>query len=87
MSVKDKSGLRYEDQIHKGVLSYENEVLESVFDSRSSAVEDSTVYDRFAKVEGMHAVPPLMTGIYMPTKSNFGIDESNFTYDPKQYKT
>ncbi|GJZ34148.1 hypothetical protein Tco_0579584, partial [Tanacetum coccineum] len=83
----DKSGLGYGDQIHEGVLSYENEVLESVFDSRSSDVEDSPVYDRFAKVKGMHAVPPLMTGIYMPPKSDFGIDESNFTYGPKQSKT
>ncbi|GJS55017.1 hypothetical protein Tco_0628379 [Tanacetum coccineum] len=87
MSAKDKSGLGYGDQIHEGVLSYENEVLESVFDSRSSDVEDSPVYDRFAKVEGMHAVPPPMTGIYMPPKSDFGIDESNFTYGPKQSKT
>ncbi|GKE20741.1 hypothetical protein Tco_1432253, partial [Tanacetum coccineum] len=87
MSAKDKFGLRYGDQIHEGVLSYENEVLESVFDSRSSDVEDSPVYDRFAKVEGMHAVPPPMTGIYMPPKSDFGIDESNFTYGPKQSKT
>ncbi|GJU86468.1 hypothetical protein Tco_1294014 [Tanacetum coccineum] len=87
MSDKDKSGLGYGDQIHEGVLSYENEVLESVFDSRSSDVEDSPVYDRFVKVKGMHAVPPLMTGIYMPPKSNFGIDESNFIYGPKQSKT
>ncbi|GJV99152.1 hypothetical protein Tco_1554404 [Tanacetum coccineum] len=87
MSAKDKSGLGYGDQIHEGVLSYENEVLESVFDSRSSDVEDSPVYDRFAKVEGMHAVPPPMIGIYMPPKSDFGIDESNFTYGPKQSKT
>ncbi|GJT32729.1 ribonuclease H-like domain-containing protein [Tanacetum coccineum] len=87
MCAKDKSGLGYGDQIHEGVLSYENEVLESVFNSRSSDVEDSLVYDRFAKVEGMHVVPPPMTGIYMPPKSDFGIDESNFTYGPKQSKT
>ncbi|GJU69382.1 putative ribonuclease H-like domain-containing protein [Tanacetum coccineum] len=49
ISAKDKSGLGYGDQIHEGVLSYENEVLESVFDSRSSDVEDSPVNDRFAK--------------------------------------
>ncbi|GJW17736.1 putative ribonuclease H-like domain-containing protein [Tanacetum coccineum] len=67
--------------------SYEKEVLESVFDSRSSDVEDSLVNDRFAKVKGMHAVPPPMTGNYMPPKSDFGIDESNFTYGPKQSKT
>ncbi|GKE55308.1 hypothetical protein Tco_1494493 [Tanacetum coccineum] len=35
----------------------------------------------------MHVVPPPMTGIFMPPKSNFGIDESNFTYGPKQSKT
>ncbi|GJZ41712.1 putative ribonuclease H-like domain-containing protein, partial [Tanacetum coccineum] len=77
MSTRDKSGLGYGNQIHEGVLSYEKEVLESVFDSRSSDAEDSPVNDRFAKVEGMHAVPPLMTGIYMPSKFDFGIDESN----------
>ncbi|GJR23978.1 hypothetical protein Tco_0972505 [Tanacetum coccineum] len=71
----------------KVFLSYENEVLESVFDSRSSDVEDSLVYDRFSKVKGMHAVPPPMIGIYMPPKSDFGIDKSNFTYGPKQSKT
>ncbi|GJY13913.1 putative ribonuclease H-like domain-containing protein [Tanacetum coccineum] len=87
MSTRDKSRLGYGNQIHKGVLSYEKEVLESVFDSRSSDVEDSHVYDRFAKVEGMHVVSPPMTGNYMPPKSDFGIDKSNFTYGPKQSKT
>ncbi|GKB18488.1 hypothetical protein Tco_0852411, partial [Tanacetum coccineum] len=75
ISTRGKSGLGYGNQIHEGVLSYEKEVLESVFDSRSSDVEDSYVYDRFAKVERMHAVPPPMTGNYMPPKSNFGIDD------------
>ncbi|GJW58764.1 putative ribonuclease H-like domain-containing protein [Tanacetum coccineum] len=87
MSAKDKSGLGYGDQTHEGVLSYENEVLESVFDNRSSDVEDTPVYDRFSKVEGMHGVPPLMTGIYMPPKFDFGIDKSKFTYGSKQSKT
>nr|GEV68690.1 hypothetical protein [Tanacetum cinerariifolium] len=77
MSAKDKSGLGYRSQIHDGVLSYENEVFASVFDSRSSDVEDSHVNDRFAKVEGMHAVPPPMTGNYMPPKSDFEIDDSS----------
>ncbi|GJT80303.1 hypothetical protein Tco_1054645 [Tanacetum coccineum] len=87
MSTRDKSGLGYGNQIHECVLSYEKKVLESMFDSRSSDVEDSPVNDRFAKVEGMHAVPPPLTGIYMPSKSDFGIDKSNFTYGPKQSKT
>ncbi|GKE32479.1 ribonuclease H-like domain-containing protein, partial [Tanacetum coccineum] len=45
------------------------------------------INDRFANVEGMHAVPSLMTGIYMPSKSDFGIDVSKFTYGQKQSKT
>nr|GEY36539.1 hypothetical protein [Tanacetum cinerariifolium] len=81
MSAKDKSGLGYGNQIYEGILSYENEVLESVFDSRSSDVKDSPVNDRFAKVKGMHAVPPLMIRIYMPSKFDFRIDESKFTYE------
>ncbi|GJU68867.1 ribonuclease H-like domain-containing protein [Tanacetum coccineum] len=75
MSSGNKYGLGYGNQIHEGVLSYEKEVLESVFDSRSSDVEDSPVNDRFAKAEGMHAVPPPMTGNYMPPKFDFGIDD------------
>ncbi|GJT24188.1 hypothetical protein Tco_0894125 [Tanacetum coccineum] len=53
----------------------------------SSDAENSPVYDRFAKFEGMHVVPPPMIGNYMPPKSNFGLDELNFTYGPKQSKT
>ncbi|GKD11359.1 ribonuclease H-like domain-containing protein [Tanacetum coccineum] len=45
-----------------------------------------TVYDRFAKVKEWMSFPQ-MKGNYMPPKSNFGIDESNFTYGPKQSKT
>nr|GEU36565.1 putative ribonuclease H-like domain-containing protein [Tanacetum cinerariifolium] len=51
----------------------------------SSDIEDSPVNDRYA--EGMHAVPPPMTEIYMPSRSDFGIDDSMFTYGPKQFKT
>ncbi|GJY19177.1 hypothetical protein Tco_0390668 [Tanacetum coccineum] len=87
MSTRDKSGLGYGDQVHEGVLSYENEVFQSVFDSRSSDVEDSPVHDRFANVEGMHAVPPPMTGNYIPSGPDREVDDSMFTYGPKQSKT
>nr|GEY10786.1 ribonuclease H-like domain-containing protein [Tanacetum cinerariifolium] len=87
MSAKDKSGLGYGSQIHDKVLSYENEVFASVFDSRSSDVEDSPVNNRFVKVKEMHAVPPPMTGNYMPSKSDFRINESKFTYGPKKSTT
>ncbi|GJS87103.1 hypothetical protein Tco_0769739 [Tanacetum coccineum] len=87
MSTRDKSGLGYGDQVHNGVLNYENEVFQSVFDSRSSDVEDSHVHDRFANVEGMHAVPSPMTGNYMPSGPDKEVDDSMFTYGPKQSKT
>ncbi|GJW26732.1 hypothetical protein Tco_0040543 [Tanacetum coccineum] len=87
MSTRDKSGLGYGDQVHNGVLSYENEVFQSVFDSRSSDVKDSHVHDRFANVEGMHAVPPPMIGNYMPSGPDREVDDSMFTYGPKQSKT
>ncbi|GJY16373.1 putative ribonuclease H-like domain-containing protein [Tanacetum coccineum] len=87
MSKRDKSGLGYGDQVHDGVLSYENEVFQSVFDSRSSDVEDSHVHDRFANVEGMHAVPYPMKGNYMPLGPDREVDDSMFTYGSKQSKT
>ncbi|GKG18281.1 hypothetical protein Tco_0372579 [Tanacetum coccineum] len=70
--------------MNKGVLSYENEVFKSLFYSRSSDIEDNPVNDRYA--EGMHAVPPPMTVIYIPSGPDVEIDESQFTYGPKQSK-
>ncbi|GJV15067.1 putative ribonuclease H-like domain-containing protein [Tanacetum coccineum] len=52
-----------------------------------SDVEDSPVHDRFANVEGMHAVPPPMTGNYIPSGPDREVDDSMFTYGPKQSKT
>ncbi|GKA34707.1 putative ribonuclease H-like domain-containing protein [Tanacetum coccineum] len=83
MSTRDKSELGYRDQVHNGVLSYENEVFQSVFDSRSSDVEDSSVHDRYANVKGMHAAPPQMTGNYMPSGPDREVDDSMSTYGPK----
>ncbi|GJY95165.1 hypothetical protein Tco_0511526 [Tanacetum coccineum] len=66
-------------------LSYENEVLQSVFKSKESDFENQPMNDRFA--EGMHAVPPPMTGNYMPSGPEIEIDYSQFTYGPKQSLT
>ncbi|GKA12998.1 hypothetical protein Tco_0692544 [Tanacetum coccineum] len=87
MSKRDKSGFGYGDQEHDGVLSYENEVFQSVFDSRSSDVEDSPVHDRFANAEGMHAFPLPMTGNYIPSGHDREVDDSMFTYGSKKSKT
>ncbi|GKA03279.1 hypothetical protein Tco_0676060 [Tanacetum coccineum] len=54
---------------------------------KSSDIEDSLVHNRIANVEGMHVVPPPMTGNYMPPGPDREIDDSMFTYGPKQSKT
>ncbi|GJV67193.1 ribonuclease H-like domain-containing protein [Tanacetum coccineum] len=81
MSANDKFGLGYGDHRYDGILSYENEVLQSVFMNKKSDLENQPLNDRFA--EGMHAVPPPMTGNYMPTGPEIEIDYSQFTYGPK----
>nr|GEV90696.1 ribonuclease H-like domain-containing protein [Tanacetum cinerariifolium] len=55
---------------------------ESVFMNKESDLENTSINDRYA--EGMHAVPPPMTGNYMPSRPDVKIDYSKFTYGPKQ---
>ncbi|GJZ83945.1 ribonuclease H-like domain-containing protein [Tanacetum coccineum] len=76
-------GLGYGDYTFDGILSYENEVLQSVFFNKESNTDDNTLYDRFAKPDGMHVVPPPMTGNYMPSGPDVEIDESQYSYGPK----
>nr|GEU49484.1 hypothetical protein [Tanacetum cinerariifolium] len=82
MSANDKFRLEYGDYRYGSILSYENEVLQSVFMNKECDLEDTPVNNRY--VEGMHAVPPLMTGNYMPSGLDVEIDYSKFTYGPKQ---
>ncbi|GKA68680.1 ribonuclease H-like domain-containing protein [Tanacetum coccineum] len=84
MSANDKFGLGYGDHRYDGILSYENEVLQSVFMNKKSEIENQPLYDRFVIAEGMHAVPPPMTGNYMPSGPDVEVDDSKFTYGPKQ---
>ncbi|GJS74851.1 putative ribonuclease H-like domain-containing protein [Tanacetum coccineum] len=64
----------------QGTLCMKNEV--SVFMNTESDFENQPMNDRFA--EGMHAVPPPMTGNYMPSGPDVEVDDSKFTYGPKQ---
>ncbi|GJU91649.1 hypothetical protein Tco_1304072 [Tanacetum coccineum] len=84
MSANDKFGLGYGDHRYDGILSYENEVLQSVFMNKESELEKQPLYDRFVTAGGMHVVPPPMTGNYMPSGPDVEIDYSQFTYGPKQ---
>ncbi|GJU01472.1 hypothetical protein Tco_1111810 [Tanacetum coccineum] len=46
MSANDKFGLGYGDHRYDGILSYENEVLQSVFMNKESELGNTTLYDR-----------------------------------------
>ncbi|GJX78978.1 ribonuclease H-like domain-containing protein [Tanacetum coccineum] len=80
--LKAKFGLGYGDHRYDDILSYENEVLQSVFINKESELEKQHVYDRFVTAEGMHAVPPPITGNYMPSGPDIEVDYSQFTYGP-----
>nr|GEU74462.1 hypothetical protein [Tanacetum cinerariifolium] len=54
MSANDNFRLGYGDYKYGSILSYENEVLQSVFMNKASDLEDTSVNDRY--VDGMHAV-------------------------------
>ncbi|GJR75604.1 ribonuclease H-like domain-containing protein [Tanacetum coccineum] len=68
ISAKDKVGLGYDSQIN------ESEVVNSVFNSKESNVDNSSVNDRFKTGDGLHAVPPPYTGNYMPSRPDLSFD-------------
>ncbi|GJY18454.1 ribonuclease H-like domain-containing protein [Tanacetum coccineum] len=73
ISAKDKAGLGYDIQMN------ESELFHSVFNSRESDMDDSSVNDRFKTGEGFHAVPPPYTRNYMPSRPDLsfaGLDDS-----------
>ncbi|GJR68379.1 reverse transcriptase domain-containing protein [Tanacetum coccineum] len=74
MSVKDKTWLGYGNQMHEGILSYENEVFQSVFDSRSSDIKDSPVNDLICRGNCMKI--HLQCRDYIPFDMINEIDES-----------
>ncbi|GJZ24199.1 ribonuclease H-like domain-containing protein [Tanacetum coccineum] len=61
----------------------DNEVTSCSKVCEESYVKLKKLYDE----QREQIVPPPMTGNYMPPNSDLGIDESNFTYGPKQSKT
>ncbi|GKF10278.1 putative ribonuclease H-like domain-containing protein, partial [Tanacetum coccineum] len=92
-AVKEKEELKTKLENFQSSSKGLSKLLNSQMSTRdtsglgSSDVENSHVHDRFANVEGMHSVPPPMTGNYMPSGPDREVDDSMFTYGPKQSKT
>nr|GEW26735.1 reverse transcriptase domain-containing protein [Tanacetum cinerariifolium] len=83
LSAKDKSGLGYGDQLSES----DSEVLHSVFDSHSSDGDDNPTNNRFKKGDGYHAVPPPLTGNYMPPLADLSfVRLDDFVYRPTSNK-
>nr|GFA40739.1 hypothetical protein [Tanacetum cinerariifolium] len=76
----DWSGHVEEDIQNYAMMAYSSSNSDS--DNKESDLEDTPVNDRYA--EGIHAVPPLMTGNYMPSGPDVEIEYSKFTYGLKQ---
>ncbi|GKC76023.1 hypothetical protein Tco_1126797 [Tanacetum coccineum] len=89
----DWTGHAEDEQENFALMAYNNSGSNTEMSAKDksglglSDVEDSHVHDRFAKIEGMHAVPPLMTRNYIPSGPNREVDDSMITYGPKQSKT
>ncbi|GKA27246.1 putative ribonuclease H-like domain-containing protein, partial [Tanacetum coccineum] len=84
LSTKDKTGLGYGDKLNEN----ESEVINSVFDSRSSDGNDNQTNDRFKKGNEYHAVPPPLTENYIPLLADLsfvGLYDS--VYRPTTNKT
>ncbi|GJV73661.1 putative ribonuclease H-like domain-containing protein [Tanacetum coccineum] len=55
----------------------------SIFDSSPKDVAEKPLHDRFVKTVGMHAVPPPITGTFMPPSNKPDIDDTQFTSGSK----
>nr|GEY13779.1 ribonuclease H-like domain-containing protein [Tanacetum cinerariifolium] len=78
----DWSGHVEEDTQNFSMMAYSSSNSgsdnESVFMNKECDLEETPVNDRYVK--GLHAVPPPMTGNYMPSGPDVEIDYSKFTY-------
>ncbi|GJY40366.1 hypothetical protein Tco_0427636, partial [Tanacetum coccineum] len=81
MSSRSKFGLGYGDTFGS------DEVFDlsapSIFDSCLKDAIEKPLYDWFVKPVGMHAVPPPITGTFMPPSNKPDIDDTQFTYGSK----
>nr|GEU55286.1 ribonuclease H-like domain-containing protein [Tanacetum cinerariifolium] len=72
ISVNNKTGIGFGSQINENEIHInKSKVFESASDSSVNESEEDIyqINDRFKKVEGYHAVPPLYTGNFKPSRA------------------
>nr|GEV46103.1 retrotransposon protein, putative, Ty1-copia subclass [Tanacetum cinerariifolium] len=80
MSVRTKRGLGLDKYIGEGELGIDDSKF-SIFHTNSDELEGQPIYNRFASVDHMKAVPPSLTGNYMPPFNIPDIDESHMVQE------
>nr|GFA65807.1 ribonuclease H-like domain-containing protein [Tanacetum cinerariifolium] len=55
----------------------------SIFDPKPVTREVKSLYERFVKAGDTHEVPPSITGTFMPTSSNYVLEETHVTFGSK----
>ncbi|GKB94490.1 putative ribonuclease H-like domain-containing protein, partial [Tanacetum coccineum] len=83
MSSRTKFGLGY------GGTFGSDEVFDlsapSIFDPTPKDVEGTPLNDRFVQAVGMHAVPPPITGTFMPPSNMPDLDDTQVTYGSQSH--
>nr|GEY55428.1 hypothetical protein [Tanacetum cinerariifolium] len=82
IEITTKRGLRLDKYIREGELVIDDTKV-SIFHTSSDYLEGQPIYNRFALVDHMKAVPPPLTGNYMPPSNISDIDESQMVYGKK----
>nr|GFB62780.1 hypothetical protein [Tanacetum cinerariifolium] len=82
MSVRTKRGLGLDKYIREGELGIDDSKVR-IFHTNSDELEGKPIYNRFASVYHMKAVPPPLTRNYMPPSNIPDIDESHMVYGKK----
>nr|GEZ94191.1 ribonuclease H-like domain-containing protein [Tanacetum cinerariifolium] len=82
ISVRTKRGLGLDKYIGEGELGIDDSKF-SMFYTNSDDLEGQPIYNRFALVDHIKAVPLLLTGNYMPPSNIPDRDESQMVYGKK----
>nr|GEZ76666.1 ribonuclease H-like domain-containing protein [Tanacetum cinerariifolium] len=82
MFVRTKRGLGLDKYIGEGELGIDDSQF-SIFYTNSDELEGQPIYNWFASVAHMKAVPPPLTRNYMPPSNIPDIDESQMVYGKK----
>lgn len=81
MFLRTKASLGYDNQMGENESVYNPKF--SVFTTTLQDVEGKHIYNRFDKSDGMKAVPPPLSGNYIPLSDPTDFEESQMTYGKK----